>query len=54
MPRQKEFDDRLLIRINKAEIESLDEIAAGKGLSRSKLVRKLIQHYIRRQKPKGS
>jgi metal-responsive CopG/Arc/MetJ family transcriptional regulator len=54
MSRKQEFDDRLLVRINKADIENLDKVAVAKGTTRSNLVREILQRYVRRWKARNS
>ena len=56
MPRPRKFTETesIGIRMEKANVEQLDEIAAEKGLTRSKLVREILQRYLQRRKPRGS
>ncbi len=48
MARKQEYDDRLIVRANKADIDKLDKVAVAKGTTRSDLVREILQRYVKR------
>lgn len=54
MPPPKEFDSRLILRVDQRLIDALDEIAEAKDTTRSEMIREVLSRFVKRQKAKAS